>query len=197
MFEKFIQLFFPRFLFISFCCFSVSSYFANAVTGCYNLTFFTLFNVVHNSLYWYINTIFNVHLFFLYFLGQYRLPMSSLGCKALCIVIIFFLSFGPFFVFSPYSFKNGPKYLTDQVFVPLIRFLLQSLVSRNFLVLLSYPFIISSNFISAFWGCLLPIFWNAYNFPSFQVFWCFLDLAVQFLPLFLFSTFHYQHGKLF
>ena len=44
-------------------------------------------------------------------------------------------------------FKNSTEYLTKrstQMFIPLIRFLLQSLASSSFVVLLSYFFLISS-----------------------------------------------------
>ena len=44
---------------------------------------------------------------------------------------------------SPVHFKNGPEHFTrgtEHVFIPLMRFLPQSLVSRNFLVRLRYSF---------------------------------------------------------
>ena len=67
------------------------------------------------------------------FLNIYSLPTSSLECKALFprpLVKVFLLS-------------NSPEYLTRgtaQVFVPLIRFLQCSLVSRSFRVLQRYSF---------------------------------------------------------
>ena len=50
-------------------------------------------------------------------------------------------------------FTNGSGYLTKrtvQVFISLMRFLLQSLVSRSFFVLLRYSFLLFFSFISAF-----------------------------------------------
>ena len=69
-------------------------------------------------------------------LDTYSLSTSSLGRNALCIVFSFlFCFFGVFFFVlcsfclrsSLVHFKNGPEYLTrgtDQIFIPLIRFLL-------------------------------------------------------------------------
>ena len=77
------------------------------------------------------------------FLDTYSLSMSSLGCKALSIVINFlalwFICLGFSLVYS----KKGPEYLsreTTQVFIPLMRFLRQSLASRSFLVRLRFTF---------------------------------------------------------
>ena len=69
-------------------------------------------------------------------LDTYSLSLSSLGCNALCTVINFPLlwSICPS---SSYHFKNGPEYLTRRislVFIPLMRFLQQNLVSGGFLV---------------------------------------------------------------
>ena len=84
------------------------------------------------------------------------------------------------------NFKNGPDYLTwstAQVFIPSIRFLLYSFVSRSFLVLLRYSFLIFS-FIFA---CLMvsaskmpKYLWVSFS-PS-SVFKSYLDLVVPFHP---------------
>ena len=66
--------------------------------------------------------------------------MSFLGWNALCTVFLF-ISLSSFH----FHFENGPEYLTRgtaQVFTLLMRFLLQSLISGSFLVLLSYFIII-------------------------------------------------------
>ena len=85
--------------------------------------------------------------------------ISSLESKPLCIVINFLVLWLICLSFSLIHSKKGPEYLTRetvQVFIPLMRFLLQSLVLRIFLVLLRYSFFTFS-FISA-WCCLLIIF---------------------------------------
>ena len=70
------------------------------------------------------------------------LSMSSLGCKTLRMHCHdFFCSLVHLFKFFP--FKNGSKYLTTgtaHMFKPLMRFLLYSLFSNIFLVLLGYSF---------------------------------------------------------
>ena len=70
------------------------------------------------------------------FLDTYSL---SLGCNALCVVISFLVLWSICFSSSLVHFRNGPEYLTtgtDQVFIPLMRFRLESIVSSSFLVLL-------------------------------------------------------------
>ena len=74
-------------------------------------------------------------------LDAYYLPVSSLGYKALCITISFLVLWFICLSSSLVRFKNGSEYLKDGtalVFIPLMRFLLQSLVSRSFLVCLGY-----------------------------------------------------------
>ena len=59
------------------------------------------------------------------FLGTYSLSMSSLGCKALCIVMSFLVFWFICWSSSLAHFKNGPVYITrgtTHVFIPLIRF---------------------------------------------------------------------------
>ena len=77
------------------------------------------------------------------FFDIYSLSMSSLGCKALFMVISFLVLWLICLSSSLVHFKNGLEYLTRgtaQVFIPLIRFLLHSFVSSTFLVLLRYSF---------------------------------------------------------
>ena len=68
------------------------------------------------------------------FLDTFSLS-TSLGCKALCIVMSFLVLLSICLSSSLVHFKNGPMYLTRgtiQVFIPLIRFLLCSLFRRVF-----------------------------------------------------------------
>ena len=114
------------------------------------------------------------------------LSVSFLGSKALYIVISFVVHWSVCPSSSLVYFKNGSVYLTREtisVFIPLIRFLLQNLVSRCFLVRLKYFFFLSSPFV---WWCPFLIFPSKCNFPFLQTFWFYLHLAVIFLPLFLF-----------
>ena len=62
------------------------------------------------------------------------LPITSLRCNIFCKVnnILLNICLSYFFV----HFKKGPEYrVFYKVFIPLMRFLLQRLVLRNFLVL--------------------------------------------------------------
>ena len=70
--------------------------------------------------------------------------MSSLECKALCIVldsvVLCPICLSSFFVY----FKNDAEYLIRviaQVFIPLMKFLSQSLVSKSFLFFLGRLFL--------------------------------------------------------
>ena len=86
------------------------------------------------------------------FLDTNSLSTSSLGCRALCISFLVYLSI---FV-SPclVHFTKGLEYLTKetaQVFVPLIRFLLESFISSSFLILWRYSFLI----LSFIFNCLM------------------------------------------
>ena len=88
------------------------------------------------------------------FLKTYSLSISLLVCEALYTVISFLVHLSFCISSSLVHFKNGPEYLTirtAQVYIPFIRFLLYSLVSSNFLVLLRYSFE-SFSFIST---CLM------------------------------------------
>ena len=79
------------------------------------------------------------------FLDRYSLSKSSLGCNALCIVINFLVLWSICFRPSLVHFKNGPEYITRktaQVFIHLIRFLLNSFVSGSSLGFFRYSFLI-------------------------------------------------------
>ena len=115
--------------------------------------------------------------------------MPSLGYEKLCIVVSFlafcFICWSSSFV----HFKNGPEYLTRGrvlMFIPCVKFLQQSLVSRSLLVRLRCSFLLLFfNFLSTGLMVTLPIFSRTCDFPFLRVFWFFLDLAVLFLPLFV------------
>ena len=103
------------------------------------------------------------------FLDSHRLPMLSLGCKTLWIVIKSLVFWSIYLSSSLVHFKNGPDYLTKEtvlVFFSLMRFLLQSLVSRSFLVHLKYSFYFFFH-LHLFDGGPLPKF---YFFPLFVFF---------------------------
>ena len=95
-------------------------------------------------------------------------------------------------------FKNGPVYLkmrTAMVFIPLMRFLLCTLISSNFLVLLRYCFFFFSFFFSILLGG--AHFQSTCKFPFFWAFWYFLYLIVVFLafchfPPFIISMTHFS-----
>ena len=98
------------------------------------------------------------------------LLMLSLESKVLCIEIKFlvlcFICLNSFLV----QFKKNPEQLTREilnVFIPLIRFLRQSLLSRSFLLLLKYPSLncdtmrcISFPFVLAPFRRSLCLFWR-------------------------------------
>ena len=88
-----------------------------------------------------------------------RIVISFLVLRSICLSSSFAHS------------KNGPKYLTretSQVFIPLVRFLLQNLVSRSFLVRLRYSYNLKKIFI---FTCLMV---SAFNIPKY--------LLVSFFP---------------
>ena len=81
------------------------------------------------------------------FLETYSLSTSSLGYNALCMVISFLVLWSICLSSCLVHLRKGPEYLTRgtaQVFIPLMRFLLESFVSSSFLVLLRYSFRIMS-----------------------------------------------------
>ena len=102
------------------------------------------------------------------FLGTYSLSTSSLGLHDLCMVIRFLVLWSICLSSSLKHFKNLTRG-TGQVFIPLIRFLLYSFVSSNFLVLLKYSFLIYFFYFLLFDGV-------SFKYP--QVFVCFLFRSV-------------------
>ena len=88
------------------------------------------------------------------FLDTYSQSTSSLGCNVLCMIISFLVLWSICLSSFLVHLRKGPEYLarcTAKVFIPLMRFLLESFVSSSFLVLLIYSFRIFS-FIST---CLI------------------------------------------
>ena len=70
---------------------------------------------------------------------------------------------------------NGPEYLTReaaQVYVHLMRFMLNSSVLRSLLVRWKWHFL-----IFFFYWCPLPLFSSSYNFPFLRTLWLFLDFG--------------------
>ena len=106
----------------------------------------------------------------------------------LCIVISFLILWSIFWSYSLVHFKNSPEYLswgTARVLIAVMRFLLCSLVSNTFVILLKLKnfFLLSFPLV---WWYPLPIFPSTCKFPFIIVFWFFLDLAILFLPSFVF-----------
>ena len=127
-------------------CNSVGHLVVNVVFDGYNLSSFVHFYVVLESLYWWINALFSPDKSSFplsFFLDTYSLSKSSLRCNALCIVISFLVLWSICLSSSLVHFREGPKYLTRgtaQIFIPLLRLLLDSFVSRSCLFLLIYSF---------------------------------------------------------
>ena len=123
--------------------------------------------------------------------------MSFLGCNTFCIIVNFLVLWSICLSSLLDQFKNGPKYLTRgtvRVFIPLMSFPLQSLVSRSFFVLL-WSFFLIFSFIS---NCVL--FQYTQFLVIFLLYTCsgvFLILAVLFIPLIFFSHFYYQLNPFF
>ena len=75
------------------------------------------------------------------FLDTYSLSTLSLGCNALCMVISFLVLWSICLSSSLVHLRKCPEYLTRgtaQVFIPLMRFLLESFVPSSFRVLISF-----------------------------------------------------------
>ena len=156
-------------IYFSNCC-SVDHNIVCAISGHYNKSFFTHFYVFSSPCID-SSTVSSMLASPLPFLDTYSQSMSSLGCKVLCMVISFLVLW--FICWSsPIHFKNGPKYLTKettQAFIPLMRFLLQRLVSRRLLVRLRYPFLIFFFHLHLFDGTIYqPLLsgriWHKVNF---------------------------------
>ena len=106
---------------------------------------------------------------------QHSQSMSSLWCKFLCIVNNFIILWSICISSFPFECLTKGAAL---VFIPLMRFLLQSLFFRSFLVCLTTLFSFFFHF-----GLL---FTSICNFSFLQTFRFFLDLVFLFLLLFLF-----------
>ena len=129
--------------------------------------------------------------------SSFSYSLSSLEYKALSTIIsslsLWYICLISFFV----HFQNDPGYHTRgnaQLFIPLIRFQLQSLVSTSFLVLLRYTFLTFSKIstcLMMFAFNILEYLWFSFS-PSilmfFFFFFCFF-FSVLFSFLFLFSHF--------
>ena len=130
------------FLFSDYCPF-VGLRVISIVSGGCHQSFSAFFYVIFKSMYRCVNAVFNAGKSSSpSFLDTYSLSTSSLGCYALCMVISF-LVLRSICLFSLVLIKKGPEYLTSgtaQVFILLIRFLLDSFVSSSFLVLLRNSF---------------------------------------------------------
>ena len=141
--------------------FSVWSLITNAVTG--NLISFSLFLLMlSTSLRIDASTQSSV---LVSSLPPSFLFISILEFKAWCKVIYFLVFLSICLSSSMVHFRNGPECLTwgtAQLFIPLMRFLLQSLVSWNFLVLVKYSYLFFLSFLFSL--CPLPIF--PHSFPS-------------------------------
>ena len=77
------------------------------------------------------------------FLDINGLSVTPLKCKALYIVINFLVLWSIYLSSSQVLFKNGPECLTKgtaREFIVSMRFLLESVVSRSFIVRLGYSF---------------------------------------------------------
>ena len=156
------------------------------VSGGCNQFSFVLFYVVLESLYRWVNAVFNA--------GKSSPPSTSfLWCNVLCMVISFLVLWSICLSSSLIHIKKVPEYLTGgtaQVFIPLIRFLQHSFVSSSFLVLLRYSFLIFS-FIST---CLMvsaskmPKYLYVSFSPSVQILFWFRSSILSIrclLPLFM------------
>ena len=120
------QLLFFHFLFSGYCSFLYPC--VCAISGRCNQSFFGLFYVVIESSYRCINAFFNVgESSSFFFLDTYSLSMSSLTCKALCIVMSFLVLWSICFSSSLVHFKNDPEnspsvYPLDEVSAILLGF---------------------------------------------------------------------------
>ena len=105
-------------------------------------------------------------------LDIYNLSTLSLGCNALCMVISFLVLWSICLSSSQVHFRRGTKYLmrdTAQVFIPLIRFQLESFVSNSFPVPLRYSFLFCLSFPLVWW-CQPPRCPSIYRSPPWEFF---------------------------
>ena len=135
------------------------------------------------------------------FFDTYSLSTSSYRCKALCIVINFLvlwsICLSSLFVY----FKNDFEYLkrcTARLFIPLMRFLLQSMVSRSVHILQRCPLLFLFPLhprlfdgVSLYYPQILVTFLLSKRSNAFLI-WQF-----YFFRCFSFSHFFYEHGTFF
>ena len=120
------------------------------------------------------------------FLDPYYQSMSSQGCKALYLTMNFIVLWSTCRSSSLFRFENCLQYLTvgtNRIFLHLKRFLLCSLVSSCFLVLLNYfcYFFLLSPHVK--W-CSILVCPNMSKFPLLAFRFC-LDLVVLILTSFV------------
>ena len=133
------------------------------------------------------------------FLDIYSLWTSSQGCHTLCMVISFFVLLSICLSSSLVHLRRGLEYLTRdtaQVFIPLIRFRLESFVSSSFLVLLRYSFWILF-FISTFLWCQPPRSPSICRFRFLRAFYSCPYLVVPFHQLYVICHFSLQALHIF
>ena len=118
----------------------------------------------------------------------------------MCIINNFFVFWSICLSSSLVHFKNSSEYLTRstiQVFIPLMKLLQQSFLSRSFLILLGYSFLFFPFHLLLFDGVsfqyfqILVIFFLFMYSDSLPI-WQFYSLLY-----FSFSMFHYEHGTFF
>ena len=124
-------------------------------------------------------------LFLLLFLTNTACLYYHSKCKALCIAIRFLVDWFFCLTYSFVHFKNGPEYLTKGtawVFIPLIRLLVQILVSRSISFVWDTLLLFFSS--SLVWCHPFPIYSSSCKFPFLRAFRFILDSAVLFTCLF-------------
>ena len=136
------------------------------------------------------------------FLETYSLSVSFLGLKTLYIVINFIDLCSISLSSSLVHLRNDPEYLRRGIglmFIPLMKFLLQSLVSKGFVSLQVFSCFPLFQFHMAHFSMSnsIPISWFYILIVYIWDFLCFTDLAVQFLPLFFFSPFSLSSWHIF
>ena len=133
-----------------------------------------------------------------FFVDAYSLSTSFLGYKALCLVMSFLILWSICWISTLVHFKNGTEYIrrdTCQVFIPLMTFLLCSLILNSFLVLLGYSFFIFFIHLRLFDDVRLPYLPVYVRFLSskrsdFSLIWQFYSFRHV-----SFFAFLYEHAK--
>ena len=125
-----------------------------------------------------------------FFLDICSQSISSLGCKASCIVINFLIFWFIFWV-PPWSILRMVQSILQGRLPRCLPLWQDFCYWAWFRVVFSFFWDFSSFLLSYLfvWQCLLLVLPSTRNFPSLQAFWFFLDLDVLSLSLFLFSYF--------